>query len=81
MDESESILNLGLYLSLLDRVIRKYKVVTDFTIDDEEYRLVLRLVSTKRKRKDESTDDCYERLIAQSKIFEQIYHQRGGMCQ
>ncbi|MEO0685127.1 MAG: hypothetical protein AAFY76_08815, partial [Cyanobacteria bacterium J06649_11] len=62
----------------MDRVVRKYKSPSDFTIDDEEYMLVLRLVATKRKMKDETSDKCFERLIKQSKTFEAIYHQRGG---
>ena len=79
-DENDiGVLNLGLYLSLLDRVIRKYNSPSDFTIEDEEYMLVLRLVSTKRKLNEETTDECFKRLMKQSKIFETIYHQRGGM--
>ena len=72
------ILNLGLYLSLLDRVIRKYKNVRDFTVEDEEYKLLLKLVASKRKLKNESTDMCFERLWKDSYVFEKIYHTRGG---
>ncbi|XP_066912933.1 uncharacterized protein [Clytia hemisphaerica] len=71
------VLNLGLYLSLLDRVIRKYKIVKDFTVEDEEFKLLLKLVASKRKLKDESTDMCFERLWKDSQIFEKIYHTRG----
>ena len=65
-------------MSLLDKVIRKYTNVKDFTVDDEEFLLLLKLVAMKRKNNEESTDDCYERLKSDAKIFERIYHERGG---
>ncbi|XP_066919944.1 uncharacterized protein [Clytia hemisphaerica] len=75
-DGSETVLNLGVYLSLLDRVIRKYKDPLQFTIKDEEYCSVLRLVATKRCLKKETTEECYERLLKDSEEFEKIYHER-----
>ena len=78
MDDSENVLNLGVYLSLLDRVIRKYKDPLQFTIKDEEYCSLLRLVATKRRLKKETTEECYQRLMKDSEIFEKLYHERNG---
>ena len=78
MDDSENVLNLGVYLSLIDRVIRKYKDPLQFTIKDEEYCSLLRLVATKRRLKKETTEECYQRLMKDSEIFEKLYHERNG---
>jgi len=59
-------------------VIRKYKKAAYFTADDEEFRLTLKLVATKRRLNGESTEECYKRLLEQSKIFERVYRERGG---
>ena len=79
-DESDEchVLNIGLYLEILDKVIRKYKDPKNFKSEDEEFRLTLKLVATKRRLNGESTEECYERLLRHSKIFESIYRERGG---
>ena len=69
---------MGVYLSLLDRVIRKYKEPLQFTIKDEEYCIMLRLVATKRRLNRETTEECYQRLLKDSERFEKIYHKRNG---
>ena len=71
-------MNLGLHLSLLDKVIRKYPNVQDFTVEDEEFLSLLKLVANHRKGPEETKDECYDRLKADAKTFERIYHQRGG---
>ena len=67
------------YLRLLDKFIRHYENIEDFTGEEEEYRLLLKLIANKRYRKnEENVDDCFERLLKDSKAFVSIYRTRGS---
>ena len=46
--QSQEVLNLGLYLSLLSKFLRQFKDTKEFTGEEEEYQLLLRLISMKR---------------------------------
>ena len=65
---------------MLDKFIRQHEVVTQLTGEEEEYCGIIRLIATHRYRKNQETvEDCYQRLMNDSKRFIQIYHKRGGM--
>lgn len=69
-------LNLGFYLKLLDRVIRETEPV-NFTGDDEEYTQLINMVAVRRKRKGETTKECFERLQRENERFVKVYRARG----
>lgn len=71
------VLNLGLYLSLLDKFLRQFDNPKDFTGNEEEYLHILRLVAHKRHKDKEDVERCYKRLVRDSKRFVPIYHKRG----
>ena len=71
-------LNLGLYLKLVDKFLHQFSSVDEFTGEEEEYRRLLKLVSLKRRRKEESTNECFARIMSDSERFIEIYHKRGG---
>lgn len=75
------VLNLGLYLSLLDKFLRQFEKVTDFTGTEDEYLQLLRLVALKRCHTEEPAAVCYDRLVKDSERFVQIYHKRGVLSE
>ena len=74
-------LNLGLCLSLLDKFLKRYDDVKQFTGKEDDYKILLRLVARKRCRSDagkDTVEEFFERLLKESERFVKIYHKRGG---
>ena len=64
---------------MLDKFVRQHEDITEFTGEEEEFCAIMLLVATQRVQKNvESVQDCYQRLMNQSKRFVNIYHKRGG---
>ena len=63
----------------MDQFLRQHKEVEDFTGQEEEYKLILRLLANKRyRRNEEQIEDCYRRLRRENRRFVRIYHERGS---
>lgn len=76
--EQDAQLTLRDYLRMMDRFLRQFDTVGEVTGEEDEFKLLLKLIAVKRHRKNEETvDECYQRLLMDSKRFIEIYHERG----
>ena len=63
---------------MIDKLIREYEP-KDFDGNDEEFITLLKLCAVKRKKVNETTEQCFQRFVLESKRFLKIYKKRGGM--
>lgn len=78
--DCKEVLNLGLYLSLAEKILRSQQP-KEFTAKEEEFKQLLRLIAVKRKKLDETSESCFKRLVKQSKRFERVYRERGVLSE
>ena len=69
--------HLGLFLRITNQYIQTFEV-DEFKGDDEVFLFMLKLIALKRKRKNESNVECYNRLKTDKKVFVKIYNDRKG---
>jgi len=77
---TKSVLNLGLYLSLIDKLLHEYEA-KDFPEDSEEYIHLLKLISVKRRKEGETSEKCFQRLQKDSVRFFKVYKERGTVSE
>jgi len=73
---TKKVLNLGLYLSLIDKLLHEHEP-KNFPEEDEEYIHLLKLISVKRRKENETSEKCFRRLKRESFRFFKAYKERG----
>ena len=70
--------NIGVSLHKLDSLIRQYRKIENFTVNDVEFQALLVKIADKRHRDGEDERRCLKRLKRDANRFEVIYKERAG---
>ena len=71
---------LGTHLYILDTIVRSYASYLQFDENSQQFVCNLRKVAKFRRNveKNESADECFERLKKDSKVFANVYKGRNS---